>query len=101
MLVCVVLFELYIPHAQSLKDKRMVVRSLRDRLRSRFEVSAHEVAMHDLHQRARFGVAFVAIDDAAADATLEHIHHFVETNADATLNGWTVEKLEFDELAAL
>ena len=40
MLVVVALFELHIEFAESLKDKRMVVKSLRDKLRRRFEVSA-------------------------------------------------------------
>lgn len=101
MLVCVALFEIHIPYAQSLKEKRMVVKSLRDKLRNRFEVSANEVALQDLHQRARLGVAFIAPDDASADALLERISHFVETNAEATLTGSTVEKLDFDEMAPL
>jgi uncharacterized protein len=101
MLVCVALFELHIPYAQSLKDKRMVVKSLREKLRHRFEVSASEVAFHDLHQRARLGVAFIALDDPSGDAMLERIAHFVETNTDAALTGWTAEKLDFDEMATL
>ena len=101
MIVAVALFELHIPYAQSLKDKRMVVKSLRDRLRGRFEISAAEVAHHDLHQRARMSVAFIALDDASADATLERVHSFVETNAEAQLAGWMVEKLDFDETVAL
>ena len=52
MLVCVALFELDIEFAQSLKDKRMVVRSLKEKLRSRFEISAAEVGLLDLHQRS-------------------------------------------------
>ena len=101
MLVAVALFELHIEHAQSLKEKRMVVKSLRDKLRNRFEMSVNEVAFQDLHQRARLGVAFIAHDHGSADAMLEKVVHFIETNTDATLSGWTVEKLEFDETAPL
>lgn len=101
MLVCVVLFEIHIPFAISLKDKRMVVRSLRDKLRKRFELSAGEVGLHDVHQRARMGLSFIALDEAGADATLERILTFVETNSDATLSGWTSEKLDFDETVSL
>jgi uncharacterized protein YlxP (DUF503 family) len=101
MLVAVALFEIHIPYAQSLKDKRMVVRSLRDKLRHRFEISANEVALHDLHQRARMAVSFIALDHASADAMLEKILAYVETNTDATLAGWTSEKLDFDESATL
>lgn len=100
MIVAVGLFELYIPHAQSLKDKRMVVRSVRDKLRN-LDLSAKEVALHDLHQRARLAVSFVALDNAAADAMLEKIQSLVLSNGDATMTGWTSEKLDFDENAAL
>jgi uncharacterized protein len=100
MLVAVALFELHIPAAQSLKDKRQVVRSVRDKLRN-IDLSVKEVALHDLHQRARIAVAFVALDNAAADATLEKIQTLVQTLGDATLSGWTSEKLDFDETATL
>lgn len=101
MIVVVAICELHIEYAQSLKEKRMVVKSLRDKLRHRFEISANEVALQDLHQRARIGVAFIASDNASADALLEKIAGFVETNADATVSGWTSEKLDFDETADL
>ncbi|MBV9069844.1 MAG: DUF503 domain-containing protein [Acidobacteria bacterium] len=101
MLVSVALFEIHIPFAQSLKDKRMVVKSLREKLRHRFEISAGEVGLHDLHQRARMAISFVAIDHAQADAMLEKVLAFIETNTDATLTGWTSENLEFDEMTTL
>ncbi|PYQ60891.1 MAG: DUF503 domain-containing protein [Acidobacteria bacterium] len=100
MLVCVALFELHIPHAQSLKDKRMVVRSVRDKLRN-LDLSVKEVAFHDLHQRARLAASFIALDNAAADAVLEKIQSLVQSNGDATMTGWTSEKLDFDETASL
>ena len=74
----------------------MVVKSLRDKLRNRFELSAAEVALHDLHQRARIGLTFIALDDAGADAAVEKMMAFVETNEDGTVGGWTTEKLDFD-----
>ncbi|HEX7153431.1 MAG TPA: DUF503 domain-containing protein [Thermoanaerobaculia bacterium] len=101
MLVVVALFELHIPHAQSLKEKRMVVKSLRDRLRNRFEISCNEVALQDVHQSARLALSFVTGDNASADALLDKITGFVETNAEAMVTGWTTEKLDFDETASL
>ena len=101
MLVVVALFELHIEFAQSLKDKRMVVKSLKDKLRNRFEVSVSEVALQDVHQRARMAVAFIAHDHASADAALEKIGGFVESNTDATVAGFRAEKLDFDEMADL
>ncbi len=101
MIVAVALFELHIPHAQSLKDKRMIVRSVRDKLRYHFDISVKEVALQDLHQRARLAASFVALDNAAADGIFEKIQTTVTSNGDATLNGWTTEKLDFDETVVL
>jgi uncharacterized protein YlxP (DUF503 family) len=100
MLVCVALLELRIEFAESLKDKRMVVRSLKDKLRTRFEMSVAEVAMHDVHTVARLGMTFIALDDAAAESKLGKIQEFVESNTDAVVTGWTSEKLDFDDALA-
>ena len=101
MLVVVALFELHIEFAESLKDKRMVVKSLKDKLRNTFHLSVNEVALQDVHQRARLALAFIAHDNASADASLDKICSFVESNTDATMAGWTTEKLDFDEMADL
>src|ERR1700753_2665512 len=101
MLVAVALFEINIPYAQSLKEKRMVVKSLRDKLRNRFEISAAEVGLHDLHQRARLGLSFVSSDHGTVDGIFEKLLGFIESNLEGSLTGWTTEVLEFDENATL
>jgi uncharacterized protein len=101
MIVVVALYELHIEYAQSLKDKRAVVKSLRDKLRHRFELSAAEVGLQDVHQRARIAVSFITLEHAQADAKLEKIEEFIASNTDATLAGSTSEKLEFDETVGL
>lgn len=101
MIVAVALFELHIDYAESLKDKRSVVRSLRDRLRQTFHVSCNEVALQDVHQRARMAVSFIADRRDSADSLLDRIQQFVESNSNAVLAGWTSEKLDFDEEADL
>jgi uncharacterized protein len=65
MVVGLLSVELYIPHAQSLKDKRMVLRSIKDRLK-KFNVAVAEVAHQDVWQRAGLGI--VAISN-----TTEHV----------------------------
>ena len=97
MIVAVALFEIHIEYAQSLKDKRQVVRSLKDRLRHTFNVSTNEVSLQDLHQRARLAVSFVADRHDAADSLLDRIQNYVESHSNAVLAGWTSEKLDFDE----
>jgi uncharacterized protein len=54
--------EIRIEAAHSLKDKRQVVRSLKDRLRNSFNVSVAEIDVTDLWQRATLGV--VSISDS-------------------------------------
>lgn len=62
MAVALLQIDLHLPHAQSLKDKRMVVRSVKDRLRKRFNVSVSELDHNHLWQRAEIGIASVGPD---------------------------------------
>ena len=87
MIVAVALLDLHIEYAQSLKEKRMVVKSLRDKLRHRFEISAAEVGLQDLHQSARLGISFVTSSKPTAEALFEKIQDFVESNTDAVVSG--------------
>jgi hypothetical protein len=54
--------EIHIEGAQSLKDKRQVLRSLKDRLRARFNVAVAELAHQELWQRSRVGVVTISGD---------------------------------------
>jgi len=61
MTVGVLTFDLHLPQARSLKDKRQVVRSVKERLRSRHNVAVSELEEHaDLWQRASIAVVSVA-----------------------------------------
>ena len=62
--------ELHLPYAHSLKEKRLVIRKLQDRLRARFNVSVSELDYQDLWQRSLIGVAAVASDDGVVESTL-------------------------------
>jgi len=58
--VALLTIELRIEHAQSLKDKRQVVRSLKDRLRAHFNVATAELDASGLWNRATIGVVSVS-----------------------------------------
>ena len=73
----------------------MVVKSVRDRIRNRFSISAAEVALQDLHQRARIGVAVVSADEKTISPILEEVVTFIEQ--EATLLGWSHELIHVDE----
>ena len=101
MFVGIAIIELHIEYAQSLKEKRMVMKSLRERLRNTFHCSAAEVGLNDLHQRGRLGLAVVTTDRASAEEMLEQIGTYIEEHADATLTGWTTEMVGLDASANL
>lgn len=69
--------EVHLPVAQSLKDKRQVVRSVIDGARQRFGVSAAEVGHQDKWQRATFGFAVVASSAAQATGIIDSVDRFV------------------------
>ena len=56
MVVGLLTLEIHLPDAHSLKDKRQVVRKLKERLRARFNVAVAELDHQDLWQRATVGV---------------------------------------------
>jgi hypothetical protein len=63
--------ELHIPYAHSLKDKRMALQSVRDRLRRKFNVSVAETDHQELWQRAGVGVVSVGSDPGYLERQLE------------------------------
>jgi uncharacterized protein YlxP (DUF503 family) len=69
MVVGLLTVELHVPGSQSLKDKRMVLRRVKDRLK-KFNVAVSEVEHHDLWQRAALAVVTVGTDQAQADREL-------------------------------
>ncbi|MBF0316771.1 MAG: DUF503 domain-containing protein [Nitrospirae bacterium] len=70
-------FDLYMPEADSLKGKRFIVKSLKDRLRKRFNVSVAEDA-NDLWQRATLWVVCVSNDGRHLDSTMQGIRGMLE-----------------------
>ncbi len=79
MVVGILKLALHIPESGSLKSKRRVLKSIKDRLRSQFNVSVAEVDSHDLWQRADLAVVLVATDSQFADRQLQTILGTVES----------------------
>ena len=71
MVIGVISWELEIFGAQSLKEKRSVVKSLKDRLHDRFNVSAAETKHQDVWQRAEITCAVVAGTRQVAESVLQ------------------------------
>jgi len=69
MVVGLLTVEMHVPGSQSLKDKRAVLRRVKDRLK-KFNVAVSEVEHHDLWQRAELAVVTVSTDQPHADREL-------------------------------
>lgn len=77
--------ELRIPGCRSLKEKRRPLKSLLERLRNRFHVSAAEVDYQDKHQRAAIGVAVVGSDGRHVAERLRAVREFIELNGECAV----------------
>ena len=85
MKIAVMTFRLRGSWIHSLKEKRMVVKSLLAKLQNKFHVSAAEIDEQDTHQIIVIGVAAIVPHNAFADSLMEEISLFVEENAEAEL----------------
>lgn len=81
MVVGVIGWDLHISGASSLKDKRAVVRSLKDRLRSKLNVSVAETGQQDVWQRAEITACVVSTDRRRAESILASADKLVEAEA--------------------
>ena len=79
MVIGVLRLTLYLPESGSLKGKRRILRSIKDRLCSQFNVSVAEVDYQDLWQKADLSVALAATDREYADKVLQTILGKVES----------------------
>ncbi len=88
MVVGIVRLELHLPGAQSLKDKRQVVRSLKERLHERVRAAVAEVEYQELWQRAALGIAVVAADGAHVRELLNSGSQIVDQYLQAQVLDW-------------
>ena len=77
----------------SLKEKRMVVKSLIERTKHKFNVSVAEVDCQDIHQSIAIGIACISNDAAHARQMAERIVDFMEYATDAVLDDAEVETI--------
>ena len=85
MLIAAISFRLHAPWVHSLKEKRMIVKSLIAQLQNKFHVSAAEIDEQDAHHIIVIGVAAVVPHNAMADSLMEEISQFVETATEAEI----------------
>jgi len=87
------LVELHLPDVGSLKDKRHVLKGLKEKVRARFEVSVAEVDHQDLWQRATLALAYVSADARHANTVISKAMEFIEDNVAGRVLDTSVEIL--------
>ncbi len=78
MFVAVGTVALYLPGVGSLKAKRSIVKSLLERIRARYNVSAAEIADQELHGRTTLGIAAISASGEMAQHHVETVFQFIE-----------------------
>lgn len=87
MIVGILTIEIHISEAHSLKEKRFILRSLKDRIRNKFNVSISEIDANDLWQRCVLGVACIANETKIINQILDRVKNTI-------LNTPTVELID-------
>jgi hypothetical protein len=87
MIVGILTIEIHISEAHSLKEKRFILKSLKDRIRNKFNVSIAEIDANDLWQRCVLGVACIANETKIINQTLDRVKNTI-------LNTPTVELID-------
>ena len=85
MIIAAMTFRLHAPWVHSLKEKRMVVKSIVAQLQNHFHVSAAEIDEQDTHQIIVIGAAAIVPHNAIADPLMDEISTFVEMNTEAEI----------------
>lgn len=87
---------LVIPEAHSLKEKRMVLRRIKDRVRERVGVVVNEVGAQDQWQRAELGCAVASGDRQQALGVIDHVVRIAMAAGGSQIVGIAKESLKFE-----
>jgi len=79
MVIGVLQLEVHVPTAQSLKDKRSVIKSLKDQLRGRFNVAVAELDSNETWQRATIGVSALGEQRAYVEGLLAEVTEWLRS----------------------
>ncbi len=93
MVVGLLSMELYIPESGSLKMKRTVLKSIKDKLRRDFNISIAEVGANDLWRRTLLGISVVSNDRKFANSVLNKIVDRISTNGSVNIITYNIEFL--------
>jgi len=93
MIVGLLTLDLHIPEANSLKSKRMVIKSLIQKIKNKFNVSVAEVDAQNLWQRCVIGIAYVSNETVMINRVFEKIRTQVNNTHSVELINSEMEML--------
>lgn len=85
MVIGVAKIRIRTPWVHSLKEKRMVVKSICAKVANKYNVSIAEIEEQDIHQITVLGIASIAGDAGHADSSLDHVINFIESNTEGEI----------------
>lgn len=80
MIIGICTIVLFIPDKNSLKGKRQVIKSIKDRVRNKYNVSIAEVADHDLWQKAVLGIALVGNEKKFVNQVMDKVLDLIRSS---------------------
>ncbi|MBF0488560.1 MAG: DUF503 domain-containing protein [Nitrospirae bacterium] len=90
MIIGIMRISLYIPDAGSLKAKRFVIKSVKDKIKNKFNVSLAEEA-NDLWQRVELYAACISTDTQHVNSTLENVKNMIEKDPQIEILDYSLE----------
>lgn len=85
MVVGSLYIKLYCPWVQSLKEKRMVVKSIISKSANKFNISISEVDNQDVHKTIGIGIAVVTNSQGLVNSILNNVLEYIEVNTEAEI----------------
>lgn len=77
MIVGILSIELFIPESNSLKSKRYIIKSIKDRLKNRYNISIAEIDYNDKWQRTTLGVTTLANEKKLVESVLNKVINYI------------------------
>ena len=97
MWIAVLRIDLLIPGSRSLKDRRQSVRSLKERLRNRFDVACNEVGDLESWNRASLGIAAVANEKSVLQELADEIARYAQNDPNVQVTGVERDFCNYEE----
>jgi uncharacterized protein len=91
MVIGILTVSISIPQANSLKDKRRVIKSIKDRVRNGFNVSVAEIGDQDIWRTALLGIAVISEDATYANGVLSRVQDLIRDRTDGIMTSCELE----------